>query len=124
MPKAIVGQFLYPFRRDDPVVSQFENSHRDQVLSPAGTADHGVVGVIDRRDGAKTRSSFVTDPATGTLVLRPDLGLKLEKTLRREARHLAFRLYLQLLPLYFLQLQLKCRYSMLRVGRSVFGFFR
>ena len=61
------------------------------------------------------RSAFVLDPATGALVLRPDLGLKFEKALRHQARLIALRLYLPLLPLYLIKLYLNAVEACLRI---------
>ena len=50
------------------------------------------------------RSRFITNPATGALEIPPDLGAEIEQALRREARRIALRLYIQLPLLYFAKL--------------------
>ena len=76
----------------------------DQELCGAQRAGHNVVPAPS--DCLKPGSAFVLDPATGALVLRPDLDLIFRKALRRQARMIALRLYLQLFPLYLRKLQL------------------
>jgi hypothetical protein len=67
-----------------------------KILSPRTAAD--------RRKGA---SRFVFDPATGALVVDPNLDLKIRKALTRAARRIAFRQQLRLPVLYFRQLALE-----------------
>ena len=101
------------------VVSQFEISPSgNKEVGAADVAAHDVVDVLGG-NSSKVRSAFVADPATGALVLRPDLGLKFEKALRREARVIAIRLYLKLLPLYLFNLRLKFRKARLNLARKV-----
>lgn len=70
------------------------------------------------RYGPEGRSAFMFDPATRTLVVRPEADLVICKTLRREARRIAFRLRLRQ-PLFEIRyLLLKLRYASLRLRRN------
>src|SRR5260221_7531977 len=61
------------------------------------------------------RERFTVDPATGALIISPELDLIICKTLRREARRIAFRLRLRQ-PLFEINyLALKVRYTSLRL---------
>lgn len=73
------------------------------------------VVIVGAGDGRKRRSNFVVDPASGALVLTARAGLKFEKALRRQARLMAFRLYLKVARLYFLELRFKARLTILRI---------
>jgi hypothetical protein len=67
------------------------------------------------RYGPEGRSAFMFDPATRTLIVRPEADLIICKALRREARRIAFRLRLRQ-PLFEIQyLTLKVRYAILRL---------
>lgn len=59
-------------------------------------------------NGVERRSSFVKDPATGALVLRPDLEVKFARAMRRYVRRLKLRLYLNLALLYLAKFRLQC----------------
>src|ERR1039458_6011395 len=50
--------------------------------------------------GLKARSSFVFDPATGALIVDPDLDLKIRKAIMGEVRRIKYRLYFKFTRLY------------------------
>ena len=89
-----------------------------EAAAPATAGEDIVAAEIEHRP------CFILDPATGALVLRPDLESVVEKALRRAARRLALRLYLSLVPLYFLKLRLECRSALLRLQRQALRFFQ
>lgn len=47
-----------------------------------------------RGDRSKIGSAFVTDPATGTLVVRPELRSEISRAMMGEMRRFRYRLYL------------------------------
>lgn len=80
------------------------------------------VAIGSRGKGAQHTSLFMLDPATGTQVVRPEHHAKVCKAIRREARRLAFSLYLsgfplrfQLLLMRFKKIALKARQLRLQV---------
>ena len=87
---------------------------RDFPVRLASVTPENVV-IVGAGDGRKRRSNFVVDPASGALVLTARAGLKFEKALRRQARLMAFRLYLKMARLYFLELRFKARLTVLRI---------
>jgi hypothetical protein len=62
----------------------------------------------------------VLDPASGALIVSPDLDLKIRKALRNEARRIAYRLYFAQAVLYPEFLWLKCKCALLNLA-SDFG---
>jgi hypothetical protein len=75
-------------------------------------------------DGRKNRLRFVFDPATGALIVSPDLDLKIRKAIMGEARRLTYRLYFLQARLYPELLWLKCRRMTLQARRYFFGYFQ
>jgi hypothetical protein len=69
-------------------------------------------------NGCKSGSGFAFDPASGALVVSPDLDLKIRKAILAEARSIQLRLYFSLLSLYFRKLTLQVRYTNLRIARN------
>src|SRR6266404_1703068 len=84
----------------------------------AGPAAKRILG-IRSRNAVQGRSSFTFDPATGTLKVSPDLGRKICKTLRREARRITFRLLLRQPRFEIEYLALKVRHTGLRLLRDL-----
>jgi hypothetical protein len=101
---------------------------RNYEVEPTGATAHNVIAGIAAY-GPKGRSNFVYDPATGTLKVRPDRRLEIEKALLRETRRLKLRLYLHLatlqLRLFMAQLtelRIKCWRCVLQTLCLVIGF--
>ena len=69
------------------------------------------------RYGPEGRSAFMFDPATRTLVVRPEADAVISKALRREACRIAFRLRLRQPLIEIRYLLLKLRYAILRLRR-------
>ena len=57
--------------------------------------------------GLQRRSRFTFDPATGALIVTPDLDREIRKAIMRTVRRLKFRLYLRSARLQAIKLKLK-----------------
>lgn len=84
------------------VVRYFQNK-------PACAAFHEVRTVVTV-NGTERRSCFITDPATGALIVNPIHHREIEKAFRRELRRIYLRLKLRilLLQINYLFLSTKC----------------
>src|SRR5438132_636450 len=86
----------------------------DLEFVPADPAAKNVDIANIARYGPKGRSAFMCDPATGTLIVRPEADIVIRKALRRAARRIALRLLLRKPLLDFERLLLEVRYASLR----------
>ncbi len=68
-------------------------------------------------------SLFLENPATGTLVVDPDLDWKVRRALTREVRFIKFRLLQDRLDLKIEYLALKARCLLLRLRGVISHFF-
>ena len=84
----------------------------------ASSTHENVVGIAS--NGNKRRSSFILDPATGTLVVRPDLRKKTTKAIMAHIKRAKRDFYLRKARLQITLLLLKARYFSLQVSRYFF----
>jgi len=80
-----------------------------KFVSACTAAKEIVLGIAGNR--RQVRSRFVFDPATGALIVSPELDFKIRKSLRRAARRIARRARLR-------QLRFEIKYSALKVRLS------
>ena len=82
-------------------------------------------GVIPRRTrNGPNRAMFpMLDPATGTLVIAPELDLKIRKAISREIGRIKLRLFFRKLLLQAEYLFLKARYLGLCLRYNLTGYF-
>lgn len=71
--------------------------------------------------GAQRNSAFVVDPATGALVVRPDLRPKVTKAIMAEVRRIKRRLIYRKLVLKTSLLFLKARYAAVNAVGNLYG---
>ena len=69
------------------------------------------------------RSGFLLDPATGALVVSPNLDLKIRKALMREVRRMRYALYFLQARLYLEALWLKGSRAVLKIRSNCSGYF-
>ena len=74
-------------------------------------APHEVSAVGAPASGVHSRSRFVFDPATGALIVSPELDLKIRRALGREVSRIKRRLFVSRLLLKFNYFALKARLS-------------
>lgn len=79
------------------------------------------IATIGSGERAQGRPDAGFNPALRTLVITPDLDLKIRKALKRAARRLAFRALLRYLRFQIEYLALKSRLAVLRVLRKFAG---
>lgn len=101
----------------------FRFSNRSREVGPARVARQNVNMVRAFPNGGERRSAFVTDPTTGALVLRPDLELKFERSMKRVVRRMKRDLYLHLAFLYFIKFRLKLEGVVLHLRRDLARLF-
>jgi len=101
-----------------------------EVLSSEGritgiASEDIIVGVVVRpmANGAKSGLSSEVNPTIGTDGLTPEQHRKLSRSLKRVARRIQFRLFLDYLRLYVGKLLLECRYTLVSGCCSFLRYF-
>jgi hypothetical protein len=98
-------------------------SNRDGEGRIAVVAPEKVFGVGPASDRPQRRSLFQHDPATGALVVRPDLDLKIRKALMAEAKRIQHGLLLRYLRLQIAKFALQSRAALLILLSKLGGVF-
>jgi hypothetical protein len=98
-------------------------SNRDGEGPVTIAASEKVLGVCPAPDRGQRRSLFQHDPATGTLIVSPDLDLKIRKALMAEAKRIQHGLFLRYLRLQVEKLALQSRSALLILIIKLRGVF-
>jgi hypothetical protein len=103
---------------DCPLERKFEND----VTSATAPAIKPSFDPAHAADGIEGTLYPASNPTIGTLVISPDLDLKIRKALTRAARQIAFRQQLRLPGLYLIYFVLEARRMMLLMRRQAAGY--
>lgn len=117
----LCGTFLMPqgvIIEDAP-----HHSERHGDFMPAGAATEKVLTISPSANRRESRSRFTFDPATGALIVSPDLDAKICKALRRDARRFQLSLFFRRFRLEGSYLTLQTRLALLRVDSKLFRNF-
>lgn len=96
-------------------MSARKQGHNPAVPTLEGVVPKRIVLHLGRAYRGHGRSHFIADPATGALVLDPNLRAVVGKALLREVRRMRYALYLLKARLYFEALWLKGASTMLHL---------
>ena len=92
-----------------------------EIKSACITPQDVYPGVLSR-NGMQAGSRFMHDPATGTLVVRPEFDLEIQTAILGAARRNALRQHLRLFGLYLQQFTLSLRAARLKLARYVYSY--
>ena len=93
-------------------------------VQSTGVTPEKVVSVGAAPDRNQGRFRFTFDPATGALVVSPDLDMKIRQAILGEARRVKYRLYLSLPLLHLEKLWLECASLSLKAVSNFRGYLR
>jgi hypothetical protein len=94
----------------------------EAVFVSAFAASKEILSRLLRRNWTQGRSRFVVDPATGTLIVKSDCRLEIERALCGAARGIALRRQMRLPHIRFRYFALNLRDARLRVSRKFRGY--